>query len=111
MFSTGNDFHDNSGNLTAPNYCASDDGDGTNAVTITQSASNYAALVTDAPAGDFTITNSGSELYHAGTDLSLSTDIIGQEWDASTPSIGAFELIVSGVSIPVFMHHYTKNLA
>jgi len=62
VFKTPNDFD---GTFTSINYCASDDGDGTNAVTITQTANDYAALVTDAPGGDFSPTDGSSQLVGA----------------------------------------------
>lgn len=90
------------GTITAT-YCATDDTvSGTGNFVITQTASDYAALVTDAPNGDFSITDSSSELYNAGTNTGApATDIIGTERpQATTTDIGAFELIVtSGVTV------------
>ena len=84
------------------NYCATDDGDDTGNngnITITQSADDWAALVTDAAGGDFSVTDTSSELYDAGTaDLFTEDDDIidvarpeGSAWD-----IGAFEWEVVG---------------
>ena len=86
------------GTFNSIDHCASDDGDGTNAVTITQSASDYAALVTDAPNGDFTVTDASSELYNAGTNTGApGDDIIGTSRPQDTTTdIGAFEFIVAG---------------
>jgi len=94
VFNNTDDFYILAGTV---NYCASDDGDGTNAVTITQSASDYAALVTDAANGDFSVTDASSELYNAGTNTGApSDDIIGTSRpQATTSDIGAFEFIVS----------------
>ncbi|HEB28667.1 MAG TPA: hypothetical protein ENI05_12995 [Porticoccus sp.] len=98
-FGNVNDFQ---GAWNTIDYCATDDGDGTNAVTITQSASDYAALVTDAVNGDFSVTDTSSELYNAGdgtTPKGTFTDDIGGntrgpadgDWD-----IGAFEFTAAG---------------
>lgn len=97
VFNNTDDFD---GTFNSINHCASDDGDGTNAVTITQSASDYAALVTDAPNGDFSVTDSSSELYNAGTNTGApSDDIIGTSRPQSTTvDIGAFESIVGGAT-------------
>ncbi len=85
-------------------YSASDDdhtGDSATNVTISQSADDWAALVTDAAGDDFSVTNTSSELYQAGngaTPKSIFTDdIIGTERDAVDLNwdIGAFELIVA----------------
>lgn len=77
------------GSFNSIDYCASEGGEGTNAVTITQIASDYAALVTDAPSGDFSPTNVDSELVDNGTAVGRpATDIIGNSWD--TDDIGAF---------------------
>jgi len=73
-------------------FCATEDDDGTNPVEITQVADNYAALVTDAAGGDFSITDVDSELYNSGKDAGITDDIIGTArpqalvWD-----IGGFE--------------------
>lgn len=77
------------------NYCASDDGDGTNAVAA--SGSDWANEFSDPANGDFTLLNTGN-LYQAGTTIAggPSTDINGDSW-ASPPSIGADEY---GTSAP-----------
>jgi len=82
-------------------YSCGDDSDftsGTGNFQITQTASDYAALVTDAPNGDFSVTDDSSELYNAGTNTGApSDDIIGTSRPQSTTvDIGAFELIVGG---------------
>ena len=84
---TGTEFF----SCTTVDHCASGAGTGTNAVTITQTASNFAALVTDAPNGDFRPTDADSELVAEGTTTSYLTDITGATW-ATPRSIGAFEL-------------------
>ena len=88
------------GSFTSITYCASDDSQaGTGNFQITQTASDYAALVTDAPGGDFSVTNDSSELYNTGS-TTLSDDIIGTSRPQSTDDdVGAFELIVGGVVV------------
>lgn len=114
VFNNDDDFN----GTIAMTYCASDDdhtGDSATNFVITQTAGNYAALVTDAPNGDFSVTDASSELYQTGngaTPKALFTDdIIGTtrgpadlDWD-----IGAFELVTAGVTIPVFMYHYMNH--
>ena len=86
-----NSYSDWDGTITAT-YCASDDSkSGTGNFQITQSASGYAAFVTSASGGNFYPTNTSSELYNTGTDLSayFTDDIRGytrSQWD-----VGAFE--------------------
>lgn len=91
--------------VTTTNYNASDDGTGTNAVTITQSASDYAALVVNAPGGDFNVTDASSELYLASEitnadDANVPVDdIIGTARNTGAgeqTSIGAFEYVAGG---------------
>ena len=44
------------------------------------------------PSGyDFTISSTGSVVYQAGTDLSITTDYAGNSFHATTPSVGAYE--------------------
>lgn len=93
-----NGSNDYRGTITAT-YCASDDSKaGTGNFQITQSGSDYAALVTDALNGDFSLTDNSSELYNAGTNTGApDDDIIGTSRpQATTTDIGAFELIVGG---------------
>jgi len=95
VFGCSNDFD---GTITITN-CATEEGagEGTNGVAITQTASNYAALVTDQPNGDFSLKDDGSELYNTGTNTGApSDDIIGTSRpQATTCDIGAFEFEVS----------------
>ena len=73
-------------------------GEGTDGVAITQTADNYAALVVDAAGGDFSITDTSSELYNAGTNTGAPPDdIIGiLRPQDTTVDIGAFEFPVDG---------------
>jgi len=91
---------DFSGSVTMT-YCASDDdhtGDSATNVHITQTASDYAALVNDAPNGDFRPTDDSSELYEAGDDDPgsglYSVDIIDDAY-VSPWSIGAYHNYVA----------------
>lgn len=97
VFNNNNDFD---GSFSSIDFCASDDGDGTNAVTITQSASDYAALVTNAPNGDFSPTDAFSELVGGGTATGRpATDIIGVSW--VTDDIGAFAFVGGSPILPI----------
>jgi len=95
-------------------YCASDDGDGTNSQSL-DSTSTYANEFTDAGAGDFSLV-SGGVCEENGTDLSgsgVADDIIGTSRPQSTNyDIGAFEreAAAGGLEIEIAMHHYTKNI-
>lgn len=54
---------------------------------------------TDAANGDFTVKDTGADIYHAGTTLSyLTNDIAGTAYD-SPPSAGPFEYVSSGASV------------
>lgn len=81
-------------------HCASDDGDGTNAVDISPGgteADDWANAFTDWSNGDFSIKNTSSVLYNAGTNTGApSNDIMGTSRpQATTVDIGAFEFIVA----------------
>lgn len=82
VFNCTNDFN---GTITA-DYCASDDGDGTNAVDISPGgteATDWAAAFTDYTNHDYTLKDDASVLFEAGTDLSgdanyaVTTDAFG----------------------------------
>jgi len=87
------------GTWASVTYSAGDDADfgsGTGNFQITQTADDYAALVTDADGGDYSVTDGNSELDDTGTDdpggaTQDDTDIADTArvsvWD-----IGAFEL-------------------
>ncbi|MCK5605707.1 hypothetical protein KAR91_27680 [Candidatus Pacearchaeota archaeon] len=96
VFNNGDDFDDAGQAFNTINYCASDDSQaGTGNFQITQTASNYAALVTDAPNGDFSPTDVDSELVDSGSAANRSaTDIIGNSWD--TDDIGAIAFPAAG---------------
>lgn len=92
VFSNADDFD---GTMTITN-CASDDGDGTNAVTL-DATDDYADEFTDAANGDFSLV-SGSSCIDAGTSTGApSMDIIGiTRPQNSVYDIGAFEYVASG---------------
>lgn len=80
-------------------YSAGDETDfasGTGNIQWTGGSTDWAAAFTDYSNGDFSIKNTDSVLYHAGTDLNLTYDIAGNPWHATTPSIGAFEYVDAG---------------
>lgn len=118
VFNNTDDFL---GTFSAIDFCASDDGDGTNAVDISPAngseADKWNLAFTDYSNSDFSVKDASSVLYNAGTDLSgsgVSDDIIGTARpQVTTYDIGAFELVGApgGLSIPIAMHHYTKNIA
>ena len=95
-------------------YCASDDGDGGNAVDWTSEATDWAANFEGYAIGDFRPKN--VDLPGAGigpgSDADVpTTDIIGDSRSGATCTIGAFEFqAAGGLSIPVAMHHLTKNM-
>ena len=101
------DFYDNSSGSISIDHNASTDGDGTNSVS--PSGSDWDNEFNDPDNGDFTLLNSGN-CYQGGTTITggPTYDIDGDEWDASTPSIGVdeYEGGGGGVTIPIMMHHY-----
>lgn len=103
VFNNDDDFD---GTITI-DYCASDDGDGTNAVDISPGgveATDWAAAVTDYANGDFSVKDSSSPLYNTGTATGApADDIMGTARPQSTTDdIGAFELVVAAPSgLPV----------
>lgn len=99
-----NNTDDFSGTFNSLDYNASDDGDGTNAVDISPGgteADDWNAAFTDYINGDFSVKDSVSVLFDAGTDLSGSgiiDDIIGTARPESVSyDIGVFELIIDAV--------------
>jgi hypothetical protein len=95
---TSDDFNP----TTSPtiNYCASDDGDGTNSVDIspTTESTDWDAAFTDRTNDDFTIKDASSPLHASGLGSSTDADVplddyLGNTRNTTTPSIGAFELV------------------
>ena len=98
VFNNDDDFNVTDGTLTI-DHCASDDGDGTNAIDWANEATDWNANFTSYLTGDFSIKDTNADIYHSGTDLDLDVDIIGNPWDASTPSRGAFEYVAGGQTV------------
>ncbi|KKM69810.1 hypothetical protein LCGC14_1447030 [marine sediment metagenome] len=102
VFECADDFN---GTFNSITYCASDDdhtGDSATNFVITQTADDYAALVTDADGRDYSVTDTSSELFNTGNGATpkgtFTDDIIGTtrgpadgDWD-----IGAFEFAAEG---------------
>jgi len=88
-----NNYDDFEGSFTTIDYCASDDGDGTNGVDWDAEATDWAAAFTDYSSGDFSVKDTDSDLYDAGTSDPgsglYSDDIIGTT--RTTWDVGAFE--------------------
>lgn len=100
VFNSNDDFN---GTWAVIDYCASDDGDGTNAVDISPGgveADDWDDAFVDYANGDFHVKDTGSVLYDAGVDLSgtFTDDIDGDtrsQWD-----IGADEYVAIGGVAP-----------
>lgn len=98
IFNNVDDFYD----LTDAtiDYCASDDGDGTNAIDISPGgveADDWNDAMTDYANGDVSIKDTDSVLYNAGTDdpgNGLYDDDIGGDIRESPWCIGADEYII-----------------
>jgi hypothetical protein len=88
IFNTNNDFN---GTFNIIDHCASDDGDGTNAVI----PSNWNDVFVDYANGDFHLKSTDTDLKNSGTDLStyFSTDVDGASRNSSINNwdIGADE--------------------
>ena len=69
---------------------------GTNGIdSLTSAAFNNAA------GGDYSLSGTGSVLYHAGVPIAgLTEDFVGNTFDASTPSVGAYEYLTAGAGLP-----------
>ena len=96
VFGNGNDLD---GTFTA-DHNATEDGDGTNAVTLNNGIYAFSNIFTDYTNGDFSLVNNTSDTnapQNKGTNISgITTDIIGTTRDGSTPDIGAFEFLAAG---------------
>jgi hypothetical protein len=90
LFNNNDDF---AGAFALLDHNASDDGDGTNAISLGSSTAIWKATFTDYENGDFSIRNMASPLYNAGTPIiSVTSDILGTPrpyYEAY--DIGAFE--------------------
>lgn len=100
-----NNTDDFAGTFTSISYCASDDVDGTNAIDISPGATEsdgWSAAMTDYANGDFSVKDTSSALYNAGTTISGmdSVDIIGTSrpqgasWDIGRLSLWHLPLLI-----------------
>jgi hypothetical protein len=97
VFGNGDDFLQTAGTLT-PDYCASDDADGTNHVHLNENAaSEWTNAFVNYATGDFHIKDTSSACYNTGTDLfaTVPTDIDSDTLTART-DIGADEYTAGG---------------
>ncbi len=98
--SSFNNTTDFGGTITV-DFCASDDGTGTNAVAAQGSdfANEYVDPNNATPAlRDFTPLNSGN-VFHGGTTAATATDIAGVTWN-DPATIGAAEFVAAGGVVP-----------
>ena len=101
VFNTSNDFI---GTITTT-YCASEDGDGSNAVTLDNGSYAFSNIWTDysGTPRDLSLVNNTSDTnapQNKGTFISgVDEDILGNDRDNSTPDIGAFEFVTGGGTI------------
>lgn len=107
VFNNTDDFDGVTGTI---DYCASDDGDGTNAEDFTAEATDWAKVFTDYANGDFSLKDYTTNpcCVGEGTDdpgSGLYSDDIAGTARASTWDIGAFELAAGGISMPVAYYH------
>jgi len=99
VFNSSDDFY---GTITI-DYCASDDGDGTNEVDWDSEATDWAKNFNDYANGDFTIGSDGANADIVGAGIGPdsdgavpTTDIIGNTRSGATCTIGAFEYQAAG---------------
>lgn len=93
IFNTADDFIVGAGSSVTIDYCASDDGDGTNA--IAPSGGDWANEIPNYATDDWTPSNSGN-IYHACATRYIQKDFTNQDFDATTPTCGAFEYVGGG---------------
>lgn len=99
---SANNNDDFSGTFSTIDYCASDDGDGTNQVDWANEGTDWGNVFTDYANGDFSLKNytqAGIKVIGVGVDNPgsglYSDDIIGTS-RSSTWDIGAFEYVAAG---------------
>ena len=92
VFDTADDFFV-SGSATIDS-CASDDGDGSNAVAA--DGGDWDNEYNDPANGDFTLLNTGNCYQGGASGTGVSLDIEGDSYDGSTPSIGVDEYVAAG---------------
>lgn len=90
------DFSSGGGGYGTSDYNASEDTTAPGANSITSITS---AAFTNAATNDYSLSGTGSVLYHAGVTISgLTLDITNRSYDVSTPSIGAYEYLAGGAT-------------
>ncbi|MFH0891344.1 MAG: right-handed parallel beta-helix repeat-containing protein [Candidatus Falkowbacteria bacterium] len=94
VFGNNDDFYSSVGAFSL-DYNASDDGDGTNAISLGSSTAVWDATFVDWQNYDFRIRDTASVLYDAGTTITLVTDDIAGNARPSDDAfdIGAFEYV------------------
>jgi hypothetical protein len=93
VFNTGDDFYVATGSTVTIDYCCSDDGDGTNH--FHPNGADWSNEFVDYLTGDFTPLNTGA-IYLGCATRYVTLDFIGNTFNASTPTCGAFEYIAGG---------------
>lgn len=93
VFATADDFIIGAGSTVTIDYCASDDGDGTNA--IAPSGGNWANEIPNYATDDWSPSNTGN-IYLACATRYIQADFTGLDFNASTPTCGAIEYVGGG---------------
>ena len=111
VFDNEDDF---AGTFTTIDYCASDDGDGTNAENFTAEATDWNAVFTNYASGDFSLKNYTTSpcCVGQGTDnpgSGLYSDDIIDAARSSTWDIGAFEYVAAGGAPPQIIRLMDKD--
>lgn len=108
-FNNTNDFD---GTFDTIDYCASDDGDGTN--NVSPSGADWTNEFSAPASGNFTLLNTGN-LYDAGvgpgTDANVPTiDIDGDSRSGATTDIGADEYVAGGSAVTSIYHILNQSI-
>lgn len=102
IFNNADDFYA----IDTVDYCASDDGDGTNGINWANEATDWNANFTDYANGDFSVKDTDADIYDAGTSDPgsglYSDDLVGTA--RSTWDIGAFEYVAPAGGGEVLIH-------
>jgi hypothetical protein len=106
-----NNTDDFNGTITI-DYCATDDGDGSNRVTFTGGSASWGNIFTDYSSGDFSLKNytSSEKVIGAGMDNPsvglYSDDVLGNS-RSSTWDMGAFEYVAAATYFPYPARDFT----